>query len=77
MLQEQLALTRAVLKDARQIRGVADAERVVADWTDAHQGKAGAVRATIQAIEAAAEPWTFAKLTIVNAELRELATLSR
>jgi glutamate dehydrogenase len=77
MLQEQLALTRAILKDARQIRSVADAERLVADWTGAHQAKAEAVRATIQAIESAAEPWTFAKLTIVNAELREMAALSR
>ena len=77
MLQEQSALTRAILKTARTIKTAEDAEALVADWSAAHDAKAAAIGATIRAIEAAGEPWTFAKLTIVNAALRELAAVAR
>jgi glutamate dehydrogenase len=77
MLQEQSALTRAILKTARTTKTAEDAQALVADWSAAHDAKAAAVGATIRAIEAAGEPWTFAKLTIVNAALRELAAVAR
>jgi hypothetical protein len=35
------------------------------------------VGAALHAIEAAGEPWSFAKLTIVNAALRELVATAR
>jgi glutamate dehydrogenase len=38
-----------------------------------HRETAGAARRTIDDIESSGGPWTFAKLTIANAALRELA----
>jgi glutamate dehydrogenase len=77
MLQEQSALTRAILKDARQVKTAADAQALVAEWSAGRQAQVATVNATLAAIEAAGEPWTFAKLTIVNAALRELAAIAR
>ena len=77
LYQQQSALTRAMLKDARAIRTADEAQAVVADWSAAHGDQAAAVRATLQAIEAAGDPWSFAKLTIVNATLRELVATAR
>jgi NAD-specific glutamate dehydrogenase len=75
--QEQSALTRAMLKDARQVRTAEDARTLIDDWSQAHAGPAAAVRATLQQVEAANDGWTFAKLTIVNAALRELTAAGR
>jgi glutamate dehydrogenase len=75
--QEQSSLTRAILKNARAIRTLDEAQALVADWASAHAAQAGAVQASLQAIQAAGEPWTFAKLTIVNAALRELVATAR
>ena len=75
--QEQSALTRAMLKDARQVRTAEDAQTLVADWTQTHAGPAAAARATLQQVEAAGDGWTFAKLTIINAALRELTAAAR
>jgi glutamate dehydrogenase len=77
LYQQQSALTRAMLKDARTIRSADEARALVADWAAAHGDQAAAVRATLQAIEAAGEAWSFAKLTIVNAALRELVATAR
>ncbi|MDR3510780.1 MAG: NAD-glutamate dehydrogenase [Caulobacteraceae bacterium] len=77
MLQEQSAVTRAMLKHARAFKTNEEAQALVADWSAGHELQAAAARATIQAIEAAGEPWSFAKLTIVNAALRELAVAAR
>ena len=75
--QEQSALTRSILKDARSIRDAEDAQALVAAWSEAHAVQAAVVRAAIEAIEAAGESWSFAKLTIVNVALRELVATAR
>jgi glutamate dehydrogenase len=75
--QEQSALTRSILKDARSIRTHEDAHALVGAWSADHAVQAAAVRAAIEAIEAAGEPWSFAKLTIVNVALRELVATAR
>ncbi len=77
LYQQQSALTRTMLKDARAIRTAEDAQGLAADWTAAREAPAAAVHAVLRAIEAAAEPWSFAKLTIVNAALRELVASAR
>jgi glutamate dehydrogenase len=77
LYQEQSALTRAILKDARAIRAAEDAQSLVGDWAATHAALADAVHGTLRAIDAGGEPWTFAKLTIVNAALRELVAAAR
>jgi len=42
-------------------------------WTALRRDKADVARRTVDDIEAAGGAWTFAKLTIANAALRELA----
>jgi glutamate dehydrogenase len=58
----------------------ADAEHArdtAASWSALRREKADAARRTIDEIEASGGPWTFAKLTIANAALRELAEAVR
>jgi glutamate dehydrogenase len=50
------------------------AKSTVASWAQLHSGPGRAVKRTIEEIEQAGGGWTFAKLTIANAALRELAT---
>ncbi len=71
--QEQVALTRAVAKDARSIRSPQDADALIAAWSDQHPAETAAVRSAIDAVAADGEAWSFAKLTIVNAALRALS----
>jgi len=73
LLIEQAALARSVAKMAKETAGKkADtARQAVADWKAARQKSIELYRATVSEIEAAGD-WTFAKLTIVNAALREL-----
>lgn len=78
LLVEQAALTRAMMPGAEG-RKTADqpaARAVVAAWCAPRSDQVAAVARTLQEIEAAAGPWTFAKLTIANAALRELALTS-
>jgi glutamate dehydrogenase len=77
MLAEQAQVARAVMTFA----GAADAagtpeqaKSTVASWAQLHSGPGRAVKRTIEEIEQAGGGWTFAKLTIANAALRELAT---
>jgi glutamate dehydrogenase len=77
MLAEQAQVTRAVMTFA----GAADAagtpeqaKSTVASWAQLHSGPGRAVKRTIEEIEQAGGGWTFAKLTIANAALRELAS---
>lgn len=79
MLAEQAQVTRAVMTFA----GAADAagtpeqaKSTVASWAQLHSGPGRAVKRTIEEIEQAGGGWTFAKLTIANAALRELATVA-
>ena len=50
----------------------ADPKAAVADWSAAHAEPVQAVKHAVDDIEKAGGDWTFAKLTIVNAALREL-----
>jgi len=69
MLCEQTALTGAVLKTA-EAKG--DTAKAVAAWAARHAEPVQAVKNAVEDIEKAGGDWTFAKLTIVNAALREL-----
>jgi glutamate dehydrogenase len=75
--QEQAALTRAILKDARQVRSADDAAALVDAWCADHPVGSDAVKTTVAQIEASGEPWSFAKLTLVNSTLRELVAEAR
>ena len=75
MLAEQTALTGAVLKGAGKPAAAKDVETAraaVASWAARHPEAVKAVKGSIDEIEQAGGGWSFAKLTIVNAALREL-----
>jgi glutamate dehydrogenase len=77
LLNEQTALTRTVMAFAGNAQAGQDAEHAQAaatSWAALRRDKAELSRRTIDDIEAAGGSWTFAKLTIANAALRELAT---
>ncbi len=77
LLSEQTALTRAVLAHAGVAQAGESAEtadKTVNAWSALHRETALAARRTLDEIEAAGGAWTFAKLTIANAALRELTT---
>ena len=73
LLTEQADLTRSVAKGRKEAVGkkVESARDAVSDWMASRQKAVDLARATVSEIEAAGD-WTFAKLTIVNAALREL-----
>ncbi|RYF95410.1 MAG: NAD-glutamate dehydrogenase [Caulobacteraceae bacterium] len=76
MLAEQTAVTRAVITFATNPHAGETSEQAaqtVKSWAAMHQGPGRAVRRTVEEIEHAGGGWTFAKLTIANAALRELA----
>ncbi|WP_395674553.1 NAD-glutamate dehydrogenase domain-containing protein, partial [Phenylobacterium sp.] len=76
MLSEQAQLTRAIMQFAAQPQAGASAEAAgaaVASWAALRREPAEAAARVIGDIEAAGGAWTFAKLTIANAALRELA----
>jgi glutamate dehydrogenase len=76
LLAEQVALTRAIMAFSAGAQAGESAERAaaaIASWTALRQEAAGAARRAVEEIEAAGGQWTFAKLTIANAALRELA----
>jgi glutamate dehydrogenase len=77
MLAEQAQLTRAIMDFAggQQAGESAQAARdAVSSWSALRHEQARTACRVIEEIEAAGGPWTFAKLTIANAALRELAT---
>jgi glutamate dehydrogenase len=76
ILAEQSALSAAVIAFAGAPADPGDPARDIAAvtaWIAAHQGPVRAARRTLEEIEASSGGWTFAKLTIANAGLRELA----
>ena len=76
LLAEQATLTRAIMafSGGPQAGETAEAaQAAVTSWTTLRRATTDAARHTIEEIEAAAGGWTFAKLTIANAALRELA----
>ncbi|HEV2532515.1 NAD-glutamate dehydrogenase, partial [Phenylobacterium sp.] len=75
MLTEQALLTREVMGFAGSAQAGEDAEhaaKAVSAWAALRGDKADAARRTVEEIDQAGGPWTFAKLTIANAALREL-----
>jgi len=76
LLTQQADLTRAIMAFAGGPQAGEDAHHAhdaASAWTALRFDKAAAARRTIDDIEASGGAWTFAKLTIANAALRELA----
>jgi glutamate dehydrogenase len=76
ILAEQAALTEAVMAHSGGPLDLNDPSRdvgAVAVWASARGKAVKAARQTLEEIESSAGGWTFAKLTIANAALRELA----
>jgi len=77
MLTEQTSITQSVLKFAANAQAGEDeaaAKSAIASWAALRGDRPKAVKRTIEDIEQAGGGWTFAKLTIANAALRELST---
>jgi glutamate dehydrogenase len=77
LLAEQAGLARAVMAFAGSAQAGGDAEHArdtVSSWAALREDTAKVACRTLDEIEAAGGAWTFAKLTIANAALRELAT---
>jgi len=80
MLAEQAQVARAVMAFAGSPDSATDndaAKATVNSWAQMHSGPGRVVRRTIEEIEQAGGGWTFAKLTIANAALRELAAAAK
>jgi glutamate dehydrogenase len=76
LLAQQTGLTHAVMAFTGGAQCGEDAEAAkdaVVSWAALRRDKVDAALRTIEEIEAAGGVWTFAKLTIANAALRELA----
>ena len=76
LLSQQAELTRTVMAFTGGAQAGEDAEAAkdaANSWAALHREKTSAARRTIDDIEASGGAWTFAKLTIANAALRELA----
>ena len=76
LLFEQAAITQAVLKFAANAQAGDDegsAKAAVASWAALRADRVKAAKRTVEDIEQAGGGWTFAKLTIANAALRELS----
>ncbi|PTT09783.1 NAD-glutamate dehydrogenase [Caulobacter sp. HMWF025] len=76
LLSEQTAITQTVLKFAANAQAGDDdisAKAAVTSWSALRTDRVRAARRTVEDIEQAGGGWSFAKLTIANAALRELA----
>ncbi len=73
LLAEQTALTREVMKFAGGPGGGDDPKATLAGWSALHASEVRIAQQTIGDIERAGGGWSFAKLTIANAALREVA----
>ena len=73
---EQMTLTRAVAGVSTVSAGSdeAAAEAAVDAWIGPRQGIVEGLRASIDEIVASGTGWTFAKLTIANSVIREIAS---
>ncbi|MDZ4363820.1 NAD-glutamate dehydrogenase [Brevundimonas sp.] len=76
LMSEQMMLTRAVAKasDASVGRDEATAEAAVDAWIGPKQALVEGVRASVDEIESSGLGWTFAKLTIANSTIRDVAS---
>ena len=75
LMAEQVALTRAVAVASNPAVGdtEATAEAAVDAWIGPRQTVVEGVRAAVDEIEASGTGWTFAKLTIANGQIRQVA----
>jgi len=76
LLAEQTAVTRALMSFAASPQAGDSPEAVdaaIASWSSLRREAVAVARRTLEEIEASTGTWTFAKLTIANAALRELA----
>ncbi|ALL14866.1 NAD-glutamate dehydrogenase [Caulobacter henricii] len=76
LLSEQTAITQAVLKFSANAQAGEDelsAKAAVTSWAALRMDRVRSAKRTVEDIETAGGGWTFAKLTIANAALRELA----
>jgi glutamate dehydrogenase len=75
LMNEQATLTRAVAKASDASVGASEetAEAAVDAWIGPRQSTVEGVRASVDEIEQSGSGWTFAKLTIANATIRDLA----
>ncbi|HZW16096.1 MAG TPA: NAD-glutamate dehydrogenase domain-containing protein, partial [Brevundimonas sp.] len=76
LMNEQVVLTRAVARsaDASVGGGEKSAEQAVDRWIGPRLKTVEGVRASVDEIEASGSGWTFAKLTIANSVIREIAS---
>jgi glutamate dehydrogenase len=76
LMAEQMTLTRAVARSSSVAVGASEAaaEKAVDDWIGTRQATVEGVRASVDEIEASGSGWTFAKLTIANSVIREIAS---
>jgi glutamate dehydrogenase len=76
LMAEHVLLTRAVAKSAKATVGASEAkaEAAVDAWIGPRLETVEGVRASVDEIEASGSGWTFAKLTIANGAIREIAS---
>ena len=76
LMAEQMTLTRAVAKASNVSVGASEAaaEAAVDAWIGPRQSLVEGVRSSVDEIEASGSGWTFAKLTIANSVIREIAS---
>jgi glutamate dehydrogenase len=80
LLVQQTELTEGLMAFAGGPQAGESAEharQTAASWAALRRPETDRARATIEEIEAAGGPWTFAKLTIAGAALRELSEAVR
>ncbi|RZJ18448.1 MAG: NAD-glutamate dehydrogenase [Brevundimonas sp.] len=78
-MNEQVQLTRAVATTSAEAVGASEAaaEKAVDAWIGPRLSLVEGVRASVDEIEASGSGWTFAKLTIANATIREVAAAAQ
>ena len=76
LMNEQVVLTRAVARSTDASVGASElaAEQAVDHWIGPRLATVEGVRASVDEIEASGSGWTFAKLTIANSVIREIAS---
>ncbi len=76
LMAEQVLLTRAVARGSKASVGASEAaaEAAVDAWIGSRLATVEGVRASVDEIEASGSGWTFAKLTIANSAIREIAS---
>jgi glutamate dehydrogenase len=80
LLAEQASITRSIMASAPRDAGAASEEEALAAvmaWAPARQAQVDQTAALIDDIETLGDGWSFAKLTIVNGAMRQLAATAQ